>query len=481
LKNDFYPISHLITTTLAKEAGSSVQEIVLLFPLINYIIGIANIILLAFNVDERPQVQGLIISISILPIYSFFQTMYYPVLFSIYQLWFFLAMYYRTRKNFSRGSERLLFILILFFLPFLHPLGVIAAIVLLVSNLTFEAFYKIKSSIKKNNTVISLSDVLAPTLIIFISWFTWFSAFRVFGSSVNRIFNAFINEVSGQTLLSKYLSATDRGNLEIYEIARITILNHGPGIILGLLFGYLTIALMIKRISLEKKSGHVFLFILLFYSLGGLTLITELIASYPTRYINYSLGFISIFLGSGLINLFDKNRKLGRSIITILLCVSISLVLGIGVFNLHLSDFVGGSNNEFSYAQFEGLNFLFSNSEKKTGSIYSLVGGEKIQYALLPYGDLVETLNQNPNWEIAYPPAHFGYQGSPDESGFEFIDQEYLFATAFELGYYSLWPTEGRYTQKDFLLLADDYRWNKIYDSGDFILWIWRSNKEIAE
>jgi hypothetical protein len=125
-------------------------------------------------------------------------------------------------------------------------------------------------------------------------------------------------------------------------------------------------------------------------------------------------------------------------------------------------------------AQLKGYYFLQEYESNKGGKIYSALGGAKNIFALGPYNELLKWFQDSPNRRIRYAPAHFTYGEQPDELGYEFVNPQYLIVTAYERGIHGIGPQQSRFSSNDFLLLEWNNHWNKVYESGDFSLWVWR-------
>ena len=95
-------------------------------------------------------------------------------------------------------------------------------------------------------------------------------------------------------------------------------------------------------------------------------------------------------------------------------------------------------------------------------------------FALGPYNDLKKWFQDSPNWWISNAPAHFEYGGEPDDLGYKFVNPEYLIVTAHERGIHGIGPQQSRFSSNDFLMLEWNNHWNKVYESGDFSLWVCR-------
>jgi hypothetical protein len=138
----------------------------------------------------------------------------------------------------------------------------------------------------------------------------------------------------------------------------------------------------------------------------------------------------------------------------------------------------GSPNKQYSYSQLVGVDFLLDSAPQDVGRIYSISSRERLLRGILTTTQLRELISSNPNWRIRPAPAHFGYQGS-GEGEYEFINQEIMFITSYEIAYYTVvWPEGGRYVPDDFEMVDQDPNWNKVYQTEDFIILQWRRVNE---
>jgi len=219
------------------------------------------------------------------------------------------------------------------------------------------------------------------------------------------------------------------------------------------------------------------LYIFVFTVGAVLSLFIDLITTNPFRYLNYATAFSPVLIGV----VFGGRKATGgifNGFVAVIFLVSIFSAQAIGVFNIYSSPITGEANNQFSYAQRAGYNFLLDFESKGEGKIYSPIKGAFNLTGVISFETRIDKIRENVKWRFEYAPAHFGYQGMPDDLGYEFENPEYMFITGYEYGYYTeVWPENGRFTPADFDQLDDDPNWSKIYQSGDFTIWIFRPGR----
>jgi hypothetical protein len=479
--NDFYPIMHLLVVVFTNLSGLPVNKVVTLFPVIFYFIGICNSAALAYVADNRPEVRGMIIVISSLPLFFFFQGMFYPTQAAVYMLPFSLALLLITRLGKFNWKTSIYFLSLLFFLPFLHPLGVVTFLLLMFLFFIMEILFPSKnfSGIFMSRITHPFEQISAPFFILSIAWFLWFSTFKFFGVTIETIVNAFLYGLSGHNSFENYAKAANRAALDLSTIVRLIIFTYGPAlIILGLTILAISIMYFKDKGRTDNPKIRILpLFILILCILGASSLFISLIAESPTRFLNYAI-IVSpvlicpVFYDYFIIHAKNNSSSLIMSIILLLLVFSGATI---GVFNIFLSPISGEAGNGYSYAQQAGIDRFLSYSSNNVGKIYSINGDNRIMYANRPLSMMQQFINKSPRWEVDIAPAHFGYQGMPDAQGHSFENPEFLYITSYDVQTYTeVWPEGGRMTLIDFSFLDIDAKWNKIYDSGDISLYFWR-------
>ena len=130
--DDFYPVAHLLTAAFSLISGESIPNSMHFTTIFFYFLGVMNMFFLAWVYDPRPGVRGILLALASFPLYSTYQSMFFPVQYSIYMLLFFIGWFLKTRQPDRSWREVVIFILSLLFLPYLHPLAVVVPLVFLI-------------------------------------------------------------------------------------------------------------------------------------------------------------------------------------------------------------------------------------------------------------------------------------------------------------------------------------------------------------
>jgi hypothetical protein len=407
--------------------------------------------------------------------------MFFPVFFSAQMLVFFVSWFIMKREAGRSRREVVIFLLTLFFLPFLHPLAVIAPLGYLIFyyvQLLKLEFRKIKFGSRKISQ--GFQQIYPAFFILLAGWFAWFSTFRIFGTTVNHLIRVFRDGIAGFNSLESYIAASERASLGFGRMLSLIIFTYGPGG--GLVLLALASVIIFKlrksrgRNILGKDFGAFQICILVFSGLAVGSLFRDLITADPLRYLNFSVVLVPLVVGPIINNLLgeynDQIRVHYKSMLLGFVPIAIIIVAVLSIYNLYYSSLTGQPNNQYSYARAAGAKFFLDHVSDEFGGIYSISARERIFRGVRPVEDVLDMIAENKNLDVKIPPPHFGYGENIDES---FEDPEYLFITGYGMAYYTeLWTSGGLYTLEDFNRLDIDPRWNRVYESGDFILWVWR-------
>ena len=513
---DFYPAAHLLVAAFSRLAGLELHTALLMFSPIFYLVYLANMAFVACWFDEGPAARGFILSFSLPLAYATFSSIFRPVIFSAYLLPLLFAWLYKTRLLKASWVDSLPFLLILIFLPFLHPWAVLAAALLLLSlslarrlcrsscappspapkqrsppPLPRSSQFSIRNSpllniaLPRTRATIFVAapqppssqaapSAAAPLALLSVIWLTWFTGFEIFAPSLRRVLDSFTLAITAEHSLSDYLDKTQRIQIPAGKILSLIIFNYGTAILLlALVFAVIIWAingLVRKKYLISVELLALSILILALSSFAGLTLFRDLIAEGPLRFANFILALFPLLAG----RLFYAHAFSSREdplhtpayhpLIRLLLFLALAIASVIGVLNAYDSPLTGQPSQAFTFSEQAGVRFLLEKSLPDGKTIYSPFGGGFILSSAMNSRDLAQLRQSQPRWWIQPAPDHF------DPAGF--ANPGYLFVTAPEYAYYhDVWPAGGRLAPADFQSLANDPTWHQLYHSGDFTLW----------
>jgi hypothetical protein len=470
---NFYPTSHLLATAFSQITGLDLQVVISLFPMFFYLVHLANTAFVAWSMDTRSGVRALMMTLASPLVFHTYSTTFRPTHFSVCMFPLVVGWIYRTRFQRLRWLDSIPFVLLLIFLPFFHPWSVVSAIGI---SLAFGIAFALEPT-KRLRSDSSL--FLTPVVILGITWWTWFTAFRVFGATLRRLVLSFGNALAGTHSLADYLSKAQQAELHLSRVLSLVVYTYGLTILYlglaGLVIIWTFVQVVIRRRWVPAHLLALSSFIVIFTALAVLSLFRDVVTASPLRISNFAVASVPVLVGALFYDFLSDHQAVGTAIARkhlfrkILLVVLVSASI-LGVFVAYYSPLIGQPNHQFSYAQQAGIAFLVEKAATDGKNIYTPFEGAFTLSSVLGSEDLRELRQESPRWWIKAAPAHFGYE--PDELGIEFENPGYLWVTAHENAYYTeVWPEGGRFTPQDFERLEIDPDWHRIYTSGDLTIW----------
>jgi hypothetical protein len=472
--DDIYPVSHIWASSLAQMSGANVRDVTLYMPLLVFFIGMCNLFFLAFMADQTPEVRGFIILLGILPAYSFPQTMFYPLQFALYEIWLFLGVFLLFRKEGSSQRETLLFVLILLLLPFLHPLGAVSSMLFLLFHLIEEIIAKRGTQESPNTRRRIFEKIIYAILIIFVSWFTWFSGFRVFGVATNTFYQSLFHDLGLGSVTDRFTDVVEVRGSDFASLFELTILTYGQYILFGLLLLGAIYTFLRNRDKFLKFNWTIMLFSSIFYFAAASSFVVDLIASFPTRYLNYAICLLPVLLAPIFIKQLEIAKSFWRYVSLSFYSITFLGIFLIGSLNMYFSDYVGNTNQQFSEAEMSGYEYIAGHSS--SGDYFSPVGRTRAFFALGAYSEVVDTIYDDPIYYLRTAPAHLDFS----------LDQltdrpEYLIVRSFERALFKGAKAGTNFLEEDFLKLEESATFDRVYDSGDMELFFIRSEELLDE
>jgi hypothetical protein len=470
---NFYPVVHCLAAFFSLITGVLPQETILVLPVLFHLFYVANTAFAIWTLDPDPRARRLTITLASPLLFANFGSVFRPTHLAVCTLPLFVGWLWRSRGRGIGASDAVPLLLLLVFLPFLHPLAVIsaAAVILL--------FGAASSGSQLRKLPRRTGSLLNPLFILLIIWLTWFMSFRLFGATTRRLVETFVEGLSGAHSLGGYVDSAQKARLSWREVVSLIGYTYGPML---LYLGLAAIA-VIQSLRQSLRRGRpvpahllaLSLFVLGFSALSGLSLFRDMVTAQPVRYASYAVAMVPPLTGGvfarSLLGLETTNVQ--KRLLKFALLLTILTTSVLGVLNTYPSELTGQPNHQFSFAQQTGVAFLvdkvdYTNIAEE--EVYTPFSGTATLSSVFNAYELAEMRRESPFWRPQLAPAHFGY--GPDELGIEFEGPGYLWVTAHERAYYTeVWPEGGRFTPADFQRLESDSNWAQIYSSGGMTIW----------
>lgn len=324
--DDFYPITHILLAEIVMITNLSVRSVGKYLPSIFTIFYMISIYLLSKTVMLR---KDYIIVASIgsgILFFSYYHVMLYPQALSALLLPFVFYLYFRS-EIYSCPANKITLIILIFLIPFFHPLSLIMFIAFLVM-----VEFAVLISNRLNHRGLEMNKLnFNLTLISIIAFFSWISSFVLFGVGVRGIVSTIHGGSSYQFVQIE--SATE--SIKMLDMVFLSLKRYGENAIYGLL-SLIGGTLIIIRLKNKTNYLENMFRLYIWFIVSGILLFLMFLSIHQI-YINrvldsfYALLVSPLLAGFALIELLEKfkhRRVLLRFLLTFTLLISI-----LGVYN----------------------------------------------------------------------------------------------------------------------------------------------------
>ncbi len=462
-----YPVSYILASNFAFILGITPELSLTITPAIFNIIYSFGIYLLAKVIAQNRGQIILIIAFSQIPLFTYYQSMFLPTHFSFAMVPFILFLLFRKKKNRSQAIKiDVLFIIMLFLIPFFHPLTSI--------QLCFTFFIiGILLYLLCDKVTNKPSRFFIPGFLVFTTFMAWILNQFFFRYTVRSLYNWFSFEIGSVPIL-KYQESFNKANLSIIDFFNMLLNSYGHQIIYVCL-ALVGFILIIREYLFSKKhiKNEEALFACLFviFCLEFFPfLFGALMLSNPQRISEWALFAATVFNGlfyhrflSGekeqLSSGFNAIKRGWVAILTILLIICVPL----GIDSLFVTPLGGEISQQVTKAELDGMEwFVNYKGEKENTFSFS-------RQSLNRFVDA--TLGRKNSWDLIKTtkdaPAYFGYKG--EEWG---VSSGYLVVMDYETKYYTVkWPEGGSFEKNDFFRLYNDSTKSLCFANGTMNVW----------
>lgn len=478
---NIYPIIHILTGSISNITGLYPSLLVNIIPQLFSIFFITSLYLFSLILTKNQGQSLLITVLSSLLIFGGSNLSFAPSFQSFCFIPIILFLIFKTRTLIDRVFHyKLLLIILLFLIPFFHPMTSLYLILLLLCLDILILIWKKFNNTNVSNKIYIHKTSLIPTLLIFVTFFTWLSSFTFFSYSIRRISDWLFSDTTGLTQSIFYAGLFQRANITFFEFIELFLKIHGSIVIYFILSFLLCITIFLKQFFLHKRTGinqFIFSFLFIIFCLLVFIFFTgDFIIGYG-RALKYPI-FVSLILNGICIYIYVNTRKSNSSIKNQLLKKNILLVIlifillssySISIFNTFESPTINRYNHQVTYTEIEGAKwFLFYRNENHQIDDIKVV---PFRFADAILGKKEEKTNIRGTGIWSYPPDHFNYTHnnilgtSYDEERYLLInDLSRLLYPKVYPKYSSLW----RFSDEDFFRLYSDKSVNQIYINDGF-------------
>ena len=482
-KDNFYPVLHTLAASISYLTALDPKLLISIIPPIFAIFYMISIYLLATKVAQNYGQSLLITAFGSLMLYGALGSTFVPSAQAFFLLPFIFFLYYKVRTPSSISvSSTVPFILVLVLIPFFHP---VMSLFLIFIFLCLGASMLLYKQIKKRRPQFNSGDastelrggVMNPSIIEFIIFITWYSAFSAFAGTARTINNWLLYQM-GEPPIEEMLHILERANLTAYEFIRLSIKMYGTYLLYGILSIVICVIILKEIFSERKIKLNQLIFLLLFITLGTLTLACTFgdLVLKGGRVFKYLLFASTILNGLGIYGLAKKdkakssksNKFMRKKLITSIVIIILVASMSIGLFNLFFSPRIHLFNQQVTGMELEGIGWFFDHRNQELLIDDIAVGQKRFADALLG----LRVPNKNIRTGIAtIPPDHFDYINNTMYGESYKKDRYFLNNKLSKIYYPKVHPRysdQWRFTQDDFDRLSKDPGVNRIYINGEF-------------
>lgn len=334
ISENYYPFTHVLSAELIEVSLCRPETIIKLIPPIFSVLFICFMYYFALEISKRKDCAVFSAVIGSIPLFSYYHIVFYPhaLAVSLFPISFYL--YFKSTKD---TSYRLLFLIFVISIPFIHA---VPAVIFICCLAAAEIATKLCSL---RNITVKRNATYKPILISLITWIMWWSSYAVFGR-VTGASNWFIRETKEIPRTGEVVPIF---NLDTYEWMQLFIKMYAHQLIYSIIsviiVGIVFIQFLKKNNDISNYfvlsaivSASVISYILVFLSSGVMTVGRFLGA-------NISIWAMPVMVALFFIKL--SIRKFGLLLITlIIIFASINATL-----SMYRSSWILQPNWQFTY------------------------------------------------------------------------------------------------------------------------------------
>ena len=356
-----------------------------------------------------------------------------------------LLFYCLTKR--SDWRYRILSLIILLMLPFMHPITAIWVLIFLVIWISVDYF-------KRSHEKTIDKEIL---VFYFVATLFWFTNQYILLGGLSRILSSLMRDMKAQTVLG--VAAISSAKLGLFDLFRSILLQMFDEIT----FYILVIISFIYYIIYDRTYMNNKLFVIYIEFVLGNIFLLMLIAltnvHTPSRMLNlnFNMIFATILVGYFIHKIFLTNNIFK---ITLIICL-IFLSIASSVMTLYPSPFTMEPNQQISYMDICGSNWAICNKNMdwKTLAISTSLG----RFAAILYGNQFSI--SRPDLDAYRAPDHFDNLSHDKNT--------YLIVSNFDIFIYAdLWNIVNRINKSDFKNLNSIINVNKIYLNGEYFVYL---------
>ncbi len=491
-KSNYYPVSHILAVSLSYISGLDLTTIIKVSPSIFYLVYMLGLFVFSRALAQRLGQVLMVMAFGSVLLFTYFSVLFLPVQFALC-LSPLILMLLQKRSLLSGLSVQhsLCFLIFLVLIPFLHPM---TALFLVATFLIYETCTRLGKRMGLGHRLgafpHSVPSVLPAAALLFIVFFTWFSAFAIFQAQLWLAYTWFVFGI-GRTPMEGLLEILRKEGFTAFEIIRILINNYGHDLLFILLSAAASLIVWRKVFSphgREKATvGEVFLSstFLLFSLFFMWSLIVPFVTSIRSlRVYSWPLMVAVVLNGLVLGKWLADSKGIKFQVSRVLLTGIILVAMIIGMLSVYDSPHIQTTNLQLTEMDWVGMEWYYAYKDpgmtvhlgefapRARDGIFGIDSS-----APVPLGIFLPTppqLGYDPNskysssgagWVISPAAPH-----EPSLTSIVWMDS-YVITTTHARTYVTLHPKRWDISADDLNKLNSDYAVGRIYYNGDLEVW----------
>ncbi|WP_143052420.1 hypothetical protein [Methanococcoides vulcani] len=392
----FYPILHLLGTTIFYVTNISFENITTLISIMFTLCFSLYVYFLASSITEKVWKKIIIVGYSTLLIFSVFNLRVHPSVLSAIMLPLILGSYqYKSWANKKPVEFSIIILILAFLITFMHPITTILLLILIVGYFFINKIHK--------KSAFSDAKELNLALLISIAFFAWYLSYSSILRYFKIIYTSLLSE-SDTSISNYYMDIYSTSQLSAYNTIKYLFWNYGY---LVILFGIATLFIVSNLYKHHKKVDLPLVNISYsYFQFIGFLISISFMVGYFIEFEVIRVSRLAVILSVITCGLFSiEFIKINKKYIIFPFIILI-LLSSFFVFNVYSSPHQSSPNYHMTEMEYSGLEWIIVNRNNDLQFV-SNTNIWKNGFYILGYGEsLKDPINKNRN----KLPTNYGYE-----------------------------------------------------------------------
>ena len=463
-----YPITHILLSELVYITGLSNEIIANHCTALISVFYVIAIYLLATSslITKREQILAVASIAGVF--FSGYDVYLMPNGWSLLYLPLVLFFYFKSLTKTYSMKYTILFLITLILYPFFHPLSTAVLILMLI--IIGLVGFLIPIFENKKVLLITSSIPMTPILLETAIFLPWILSFQKFNLNIKMMYYSIITG-SSTNVISSMSNTVGKLSLTRLEFLELFIKLMGQHFIF-LTFFFFSFVLLLKYPNSRKNNKKLIIllsitsFIGLMYVFYLFNILPGLQAMGSDRLQAYLVIFTPIFAGFVLSYIITRKIIIHKFNLAPIICGFLILSASIiSIHNLYPSPYVMQPNPSITQMDMNGAEWLLNFKNSAINSVYIM--SPVYRFLAGSAGHVEAGKLFGSSYKEANITDHFNYTIS-NNLGNSYTQNEYFMMTMFDkIVYETVWKIVGRFHQKDFIKLEEDFSVDRLYSNGD--------------